>query len=713
MKPETANQAKQIPGTVTETESAATHARRLCELRCSGLDDSMSLRRSEAIGDILARLGLNPELEAAGRLLPLQRAGKLSSDDLEGAFPKEVLGLLHDTSRLPEVTAGERGMSPEQAEALREMLLAMARDIRVVVLHLADRLCELREAKHLTDERRRQLAEVTRLIYAPLANRLGMWQVKWELEDLALRYLDPETYRHIASLLRERRADREAYIAGVVRELHEQLEQAGIRAEIQGRPKHIFSIWKKMQRKGVSFDELFDVRAVRVLVDSVADCYAALGIVHGLWRHVPKEFDDYIANPKDNGYRSLHTAVFGPEDRALEIQIRTRDMHRESELGVAAHWRYKEGSGMDPALEQRVAWLRRLLEPADPEEVDTDLLDRFQSEVFEDRIYTLTPHGDIIDLPAGATPVDFAYHVHTEVGHRCRGAKVNGQIVPLNHPLNSGDRVEILAGKRSQPSRDWLVPRLGYVLSSRARSKIRHWFRQQGMEQAIEDGRAALDRELQRLGMPRLDRKALARQFKLQTEEEMLTAIGRGEITTDQIVRRLERDLKPRPSAEAALKARPARALQGGVQVEGVGDLATTMARCCRPVPGDNIIGFITRGRGVSVHRRDCRNLLRLVEDQNERLVEVSWAGRDSAQGDYAVDIEVEAIDRQGLLRDITVMMSNERANITDVETHTDRAAHTARIVMTVEIPDLECLSRLLHRLNQLPNITSARRRQS
>ena len=696
-----------------EAQQARERAREILDRHAAQYPDATA--RGEGIGATLRRLELQPDLEAAALLFPLVSAGATGTEALRGEVPDGVITLVEDMIRLPAFDelgepGTERSLSGAQAEALRQMLIAMARDIRVVVLRLADQLDTMHELREAPREQQLRAATATRELYAPLANRLGIWQLKWELEDLMLRFSDPETYHEIARMLRERRADRERYIADVVARLEREMAAADIPARINGRPKHLYSIWKKMQRKRVSFENVFDVRAVRILVDTVPQCYAALGIVHGLWRHIPREFDDYIANPKENGYRSLHTAVIGPDERPVEIQIRTREMHEHSELGVAAHWRYKEGSGGDSGMEERIAWLRRLLEPGEEAESETDLLERFQSEAFEDRIYTLTPEGDIIDLPRGATPVDFAFRVHTNVGHRCRGAKVNGAIVSLDHRLENGDRVEILTGKEARPSRDWLVPQFGYVASNRTRSKIRQWFRQQDREQHLEQGRQIIDREAARLETGPVDHQALAREFKLQSSTEILVAVGRGDITAEQVGRRLSRWLEQRQDAPPRFRTRPDRAAQGGVRVRGVGDLATSMARCCRPVPGDAIIGFITRGRGVSIHRADCRNMLSLPEDKRQRLIEVDWADNEDQHQGYAVDLHVEAWDRPGLLRDVTVLLSKEEVNITHVETDTHSQQHTALMHLTVEIPDLDRLSRVLHKLEGLRNVIRCRR---
>lgn len=710
--------APENPAGVVDTspETALHHASVLLERHES--DHPRAAARGRGIAAILQHLELQPDLEVAGMLFPLVSGGAIGVNALHCRVPESVITLIEDMIRLPafdelRAAGGEQDLSADQAEALRQMLIAMARDIRVVVLRLADQLHSMRELRHGAAESQRRAAAATRELYAPLANRLGIWQLKWELEDLMLRFSDPETYREIARMLQERRADREAYIADVVKLLEQEMHAAGIPAHIHGRPKHLYSIWKKMQRKGVSFDNLFDVRAVRIMVETVPQCYAALGVVHGLWRHIPHEFDDYIANPKENGYRSLHTAVIGPKDRPVEIQIRTREMHEHSELGVAAHWRYKEGSGGNSNTEERIAWLRRLLEPGEENEPESDLLERFQSEAFEDRIYTLTPEGDIIDLPRGATPVDFAFRVHTDVGTRCRGAKVNGAIVPLDHVLNNGDRVEVLTGKEARPSRDWLIPQLGFVASNRTRSKIRQWFRHQNREQHLEQGKQLIDREADRLESGPVDYNALARDFKLQSRTELLVAVGRGDITADQVGRRLSRGLEKDQETGRTFRPRPDRSAQGGVRVRGVGDLATSMARCCRPVPGDDIIGYITQGKGVSIHRADCRNMLSLPEEKCQRLIEVSWSQDPDKRPVYAVDLQVEAWDRPGLLRDITVLLSKEEINITHVETDTRSRPNTALMRLTVEIPDLDGLSRVLHKLEGLPNISRCYRRRN
>ena len=671
-----------------------------------------------SVASILAELRLDAHTIAAALQHDLPALKRYDHEACVRAFGADVAGLLQGLARMEVIRElHERpGTPPEQqAEALRKMILAMARDIRVVFITLAERLDDMRTLKNRPEEEQRRIARETQDLYAPLANRLGIWQLKWELEDLSFRYCEPETYKRIARLLAERRVDRENYIADVKRQLGEALSQAGIKAAIDGRPKHLYSIWKKMQRKGLDFHELFDIRAVRVLVDDVASCYAALGIVHSLWRHIPKEFDDYIATPKENNYRSLHTAVVGPQGRTLEVQIRTHEMHQQAELGIAAHWRYKEGGSQDQSFEQKIAWLRQVLEWGQEEAAAEDFVDRFKAEIFEDRVYVVSPKGDILDLPRGATPLDFAYYVHSDVGHRCRGAKVDGRMVPLTYELRNGEQVEILTAKEGAPSRDWLNPSLGYLRTSRARAKVKAWFRQQDQEKNIAAGRQALERELHRLGLSDVNLEKLAHKTRFPKVEEFLAAIGRNDITGSQIASLLADQLLPprQESAEEILHAGPSKARgdgKGDISIYGVGDLLTRMAQCCKPVPGDAIAGFITRGQGVTIHRADCPALHRLTEEQGERMIEVSW--NHSGDTRYPVDIQIEALDRQGLLRDISAVLSNEKINVIGVSTRTDRTDHRARMTLTVEISDIGQMARAMDRIAAVRNVIDVHRRR-
>jgi GTP pyrophosphokinase len=681
-----------------------------------------------AVADILNDLHLDYETLAAAMLHDVVEDTEVTLDDIRENFGPAIARMVDGVTKMDrigefqqEAAAGTEDQ--EQSENLRKLLLAMAEDVRVVLIKLADRLHNMRTLQHLRPESQRRIARETMDIYAPLANRLGIWQVKWELEDLALSYLEPQAYRELVRLLSESREDREDYIASVIKILNTELAKAGIKAKVTGRPKHINSIYRKMQRKRLDFDQIFDMRAVRIIVQEEKDCYAALGIVHGLWRHIPKEFDDYIANPKENLYRSLHTAVVGPESRNLEIQIRTEEMHRHAELGVAAHWRYKEGGSADAGYEEKIAWLRQLLEWKDEERSANDFVDRFKSEAFQERVYVLTPQGRIIDLPQGATPLDFAYAVHTEVGHRCRGAKVNGRIVPLTHALRNGEQVEVLTARQGGPSRDWMNTHLGYLKTSRARSRVRSWFRHQEFENNASAGRAILDRELNRVGITKLTTDKLAERFKFKQVDDFLAAIGHGDVTAGQLARAAN-ELLPRQDELVVQPRRTTRkeltTTDSGFKVYGVGNLLTTTARCCnnlltttarccKPVPNDPIVGYITRGRGVTIHRQDCGNVLRLQGEDRDRLIEVEWgtAGEDG----YQVDIAIEAYDRSGLLRDITAELANEKINLVGVNTLTDKQDGMARMSLALEIADISQLSRVLAKIAQLPNVVEARRK--
>jgi len=675
------------------------------------------LNHAMAVADIVAGLRLDHESIAAAILHDVVEDTDITLEQIRERCGESVAHLVDGVTKMSSIgdyqLNGEGGKEQIKAESLRKLLLAMAEDVRVVMIKLADRLHNMRTLKFLSETKQRRIARETMDIYAPLANRLGIWHIKWELEDLSFRYLDPTTYKQVAKFLDERRVDRQSYIDNVIAILEKELDKLNIKADIKGRPKHIYSIWKKMRRKGLSFHDLYDVRAVRVLVDSVADCYHVLGVVHSLWPHIPKEFDDYIATPKENNYQSIHTAVVGPGGKTLEVQIRTWDMDKHAELGVAAHWRYKEGGKQDKNFEQKIAWLRQLLDWKDEEANAGDFIDRFKSEVFQDRVYILTPNGEVFDLPQGATPLDFAYYVHTEVGNRCRGAKVNGRIVPLTYELKSGEQVEILTTKHGGPSRDWLNPHLGYLKTSRARSKARTWFKQQDQQQNLSDGKQLLDRELHRLGVSTLSHELLCQHFHVQSEDELLIAIGRGDINPAQIASAVHKLTAPEKKPEEEVRKKPRRKSLGsgeGITIRGVGNLMTNIARCCKPAPGDPIIGFITQGRGVTIHRSDCKNVLNLPESKRPRLIEVEWGGLGEDKT-YPVDVEIEAIDRQGLLIDVYSVLANEKINILATNTLSDKKTHTARIDLTLEIADIDQLSRVLSRINQLSNIVEVRRK--
>ncbi len=622
---------------------------------------------------------------------------------------------MYDLPLTSEVNApGNPQNQQAQAESVRKMLLAVVEDVRVVLIKLAERLQEMRMLKYLPLEQQRKMASETLEIFTPLANRLGVWQIKWELEDLALRYLEPETYQRLAGLLDEKRTDRERYVQKIIETLETLLKEAGINAEIYGRAKHIYSIWRKMQRKGVDFHQVFDVLAVRVLVDDLGACYSTLGMVHSLWQPIPGEFDDYIARPKNNNYRSLHTAVGGPDGRIFEVQIRTHDMHRQAELGVAAHWRYKEGGGKrDAAFEEKIAWLRQLLEwkDEDGEESSRDFLDRFKSELFEEHVYALSPQGRIVDLPQSATPLDFAYAIHTSLGHRCRGAKINGRIVPLTYQLKTGEQVEIISGKDEKPSHNWLTE--GYVKTSRARNKIRHWLKQQDLAKHLAEGRNLLERELRRLNVNDLDWQQLAQRLHFQTQDELLANLGRGEIGMASVANAIRELILPESREERdQLTISESRGgdRASGLEIDGLDGLLSHAAACCKPVPGEPVIGYITREKGIAIHRRDCPNVRRWEEEGNARLIEVQWSKRQGVV--HPVEIIIRAYDRTGLLRDISDTLSGEKINIIAVQTRTEQD-QIAHMQLTLEVHDVSQLSRTLQRIEQLSNVFEVMRRKS
>ena len=679
------------------------------------------LRTGLGIAEILLELHMGAESLVAGMLYRAVAEGRIAEDRLGRDYGPEVAKLLAGVQRMSAIShlnidrdAPVLGQADAQKDNIRKMLIALVDDVRVALIKLAERTCALRAVKN-DEGNRQQVAREVFDVYAPLAHRLGIGHLKWELEDLSFRYLYQDAYHKIARLLDGRRLERDQFIDRIKLQLTDTLRQQGIDAELLGRSKHIYSIWRKMQRKGIGFSQVYDIRAVRILVPDIKDCYAALGTVHGLWRNIPNEFDDYIANPKENGYRSLHTAVIGPEGKILEVQIRTRDMDEEAELGVCAHWRYKgsdrEG-GLASSYEEKIAWLRQVLDWHEETGDVHNLAEQFSIDVAQDRVYVFTPGGDVVNLAQGATPLDFAYHVHTEVGHSCRGAKVNGGIVPLTYQLKTGERVQILTGKEASPRRDWLQPGLGYLKTSRARAKVQHWFRAQAREENVDAGRRLLEREFKRLALTSIDYKRVANRVQLASVEDMFAAVGAGELSAAQVLNAAQALIADSDSPERpAAKLRKATRREeppppGAVQVQGVGNLLSHIAGCCKPLPGDNIIGFITQGRGVSVHRRDCGRLLHLQAEHPERIIEVSW-GLEVRTG-YEVDIGIEAYDRAGLLRDITELLAASRVNVLSVNTETNRREHLATMRLRVEVPDLSFLGKLLNRIGGLNNVISA-----
>ncbi|HLF29473.1 MAG TPA: bifunctional (p)ppGpp synthetase/guanosine-3',5'-bis(diphosphate) 3'-pyrophosphohydrolase [Xanthomonadales bacterium] len=699
--------------------AADTCVRLMHDLQQPGVLSSQGQEQLLELLTVLQALAPDPVTVCCAMLLAAEQSGG-DVDKIRSAVPQAAASQLEELHKLKHFAAGQVFTATgRSAEGLRRLLLALVKDVRVVLIDLAWQLVQLRHARDNT-EQALALAQETALIHAPLANRLGVWQLKWQLEDLAFRFREPEQYQKIAHLVAERRAERENFINGFMQKLAEALEEAGINATVKGRPKHIYSIWNKMQRKGVDFHQLFDVRAVRVLVNNLPDCYSALGLVHTLWQPIPGEFDDYITTPKGNNYQSLHTAVSDAEGRAVEVQIRTRNMHEHAELGVAAHWRYKEGGPHDPAFEKKIAVMRSLLEAGDDELDDVSLLDSFRSVTSEERVYVLTPRGQVVDLAAGSTVLDFAYQVHTEVGHRCRGAKVNGRIVTLTHVVHTGDRVEILTAKHPGPSRDWLNPRLGYIHGARARSKVRQWFKQESHDDNLRAGKEAIEGEAKRMGLAITEAGSelapVIKRFGLGTADDLYVAVGSGDLHVGQVVSALSRlrSEQAPPQAEDLLSKTPVRQRsQAGtrpddVTIEGVGNLMTTIARCCQPVPGDPVTGYITRGRGVTIHRDDCRQVLRWRRENNPRLLQVSWGAKPQAA--YTVRIAVRAFNRRDLIRDISSTLAASDTLVTDISSRLDESSDEVSIRLKVRVRDYEQLSELLSRLGSVPNVLQASR---
>jgi len=667
------------------------------------------------VANIVHALDADDDVVIAALLQPLLDAKVITPEAASKQYGADATRLAQALSQLgdfglPADWTPAQGLEAGQAEALRKMLLAVIGDVRLVVVRLAGQLQKMRSAKLRDAPWQRKLATETREVYAPLANRLGVWQVKWELEDLAFRYLQPDDYKHIASSLNARRSERERYIDELKTRLRGELAAAGVEATIEGRPKHIYSIWKKMQAKRLAFEQLMDIRAARVLVNTVAECYAALGVVHSLWQFIPGEFDDYIATPKDNLYRSIHTAVIGPAGQPVEIQIRTHEMHANSERGVAAHWRYKEGGRSDQAYERKINQLRSLLAPAEGD-TSRDFLDRMRVDLFQDRIYVISPKGEIVDVPVGGTPLDFAYQVHTELGHRTRGAKVNGRMVPLDYQLKNSETVEIITAKSANPSRDWLSPQSGYLASPRHRNKVRAWFRKQNETENKLQGRAMFEREIQRLGVGSPPIPELLTELRLPSSEALHEALGLGEVSPAQMAGALQRLLHARESAaDAPARFRATALREPEVEVQGIGDLLSTYARCCKPVPPEPIVGYITVGRGVSIHAQTCANLGRLSVKAPARVLPVTWG--TLASQEFPVDIEVQAFDRRGLVRDVSAALADDKIGIQGMNTVTHKRDNVAHMQIKIAITGLPQLSHVLTRIGQVPNVISARRRK-
>jgi len=685
---------------------------------------SSSFRIGIEMAQVLAELRLDQASLVAAILYRAVREERVALEVIHKEFGDEIAGLINGVQQMAAISSIHHplkgnvlGQSEGQLDNVRKMLVTMIDDVRVALIKLAERTCAIRGVKNAPEEKRLRVAREVFDIYAPLAHRLGIGHIKWELEDLSFRYLHETAYKKIAKLLDEKRLDREGYIRGVIATLQAELKASGIEASLSGRAKHIYSIWRKMRIKGIDFSQVYDIRAVRILVPEVRDCYSALGIVHTLWRHIPNEFDDYVANPKENGYQSLHTAVIGPDGKVMEVQIRTHAMHEDAELGVCAHWLYKgtDRGNKSSGYEAKINWLRQVLEWQEELGDLSGLADHLKSDVVSDRIYVFTPEGHVVDLPQGATPVDFAYRVHTEVGHACRGAKVNSRIVPLTYPLKTGEQVSVLTSKNNvAPSRDWLNPNLGYIQTSRARAKVTHWFKQQNRERNVTDGRAIIEDEFRRLSLHDVDAGALAVKVNYHGAEDMFAAIGAGDLRPAAVANVAQQMLEPK-SEQLDLKLTAQRRkpydTESDIHILGVGKLKTQVAKCCKPLPGDAIGGYITVGRGVTVHRQDCLTFLNLQEVEPNRIIEVSWGGQQASV--YPVDIEIEAYDRSGLLRDITQVLSTSKSDVLALHTVTNRDENTATMILSVEISSLEQLARLLAQIRNLPNIIDVRRKRS
>ncbi|SON48060.1 GTP diphosphokinase [Vibrio tapetis] len=698
-----------------------------CELLLEGHEDAeLLLWRGREMIEILTTLSMDKPTLIAAQLFPLVIAKVYDRELLAEKHGSEIVKMIDGVEEMAAIgqlnaTLDGSGAS-SQVDNVRRMLLAMVDDFRCVVIKLAERICNLREVKDESDEVRQAAAKECANIYAPLANRLGIGQLKWEIEDYAFRYQQSSTYKQIAKQLSERRIVREQYIEDFVTDLSSEMDTFSINAEVSGRPKHIYSIWRKMQKKSLAFDELFDVRAVRIIADQLQDCYAALGVVHTKYKHLPSEFDDYVANPKPNGYQSIHTVILGPEGKTIEIQIRTKQMHEESELGVAAHWKYKEGaSTARSGYDEKITWLRKLLDWQEEMSDSGEMLDELRSQVFDDRVYAFTPRGDVVDLPMGATPLDFAYHIHSMVGHRCIGTKVAGRIVPFTHKLAMGDQVEIITQKEPNPSRDWLNPSLGFVHSGRARAKINAWFRAQSREKNLEAGRDILEVELAKIGATFKDAEQYAlKRFNVNTPDELFAGIGSGDLRINQVVNHINA-LVNKPTAEEedkqaleklqesqdkpAVQSRPRK---DAVVVEGVDNLMTHLARCCQPIPGDPIKGYITQGRGISVHRSDCEQLSELNLHAPERIIDTVWGS--GFVGSYILTLRVEALERNGLLKDITALFTSEKVKVSSMNSRIDYKRQMSVMDFNLEVTNVEVLSRLITRLEQVKDVMSVNR---
>ncbi|WP_432470770.1 GTP diphosphokinase [Amphritea sp. HPY] len=716
---------------IDAVRQACLYAQELKDLVEPGEDAWHNTSDSFIIGlemaQILVELNQDQEAIIAGILYRSVREKKTTLDHIQRRFGKDIAKLIEGVLQMAAIGSRQNprrenvlGQSGNPLDNVRKMLVSMIDDVRVVLVKIAERTCAIRGVKEGSRKKRYLVAREVFDVYAPLAHRLGIGHIKWELEDLSFRYLKPNDYKQIATLLDEKRLDRQQFIEDVLSIMNTELANVNIDGEVMGRAKHIYSIWRKMQNKNIDFSQVYDIRAVRILVPEIRDCYSVLGIVHGRWRNIPHEFDDYIASPKPNGYRSLHTAVFGPSGKVLEIQIRTYSMHEEAELGVCAHWLYKgtDTKSQSNSYEDKIAWLRQVLEWHEDLGGSEEFTDMITNDVTHDRVYVFTPDGHVVDMPVGSTPVDFAYRVHTEVGHRCRGAKVNGRIVPLTKQLATGDQVEILTANTEHPRRDWLNPNLGYINSARSRAKVQHWFKLQDKDKNAAAGRKIIEREFKRLALelPELNFGVMADQLNFKAPDDMYAALGAGDIRLSQVINAAQQQVEAEPhdeqlDLELPLSSGKAQGEYDGIKIRGVGNLLTSIASCCKPVPGDPIIGYITMGRGVSIHREDCTNAFQLREHEGERIIEVSW--NEDAESTYPVDVFIEAFDRSGLLRDVMMVLANENINVLSANTQSDKKSNIAHLSMTIEVGRLELLGRIMDKINQVQNVTDVHRQRS
>lgn len=665
--------------------------------------------------EMLQELQMDDETLLAAFVYTYCQVRELSDEEIKEQFSPQIMSLVQGVQRMSAIRTLHSSQhikaSESQIDNIRRMLLSMVQDVRAVVIKLAERIIRLQQVKNDDEETRVITARECASIYAPLANRLGIGQLKWELEDLSFRYLHPETYKQIAKMLQEKRKERQHYVEQFVAQLQSRLDQQGSKAKVHGRPKHIYSIWKKMQNKGLSFQQLFDIRAVRIIADTLQDCYSVLGEVHATWNHIPREFDDYIATPKPNGYQSIHTIILGPEGKTIEVQIRTQQMHDDAELGVAAHWKYKEGkSGSSDSFEDKINWLRKILAWQDDVSESGDIVEELRSQVFDDRVYVFTPKGDVIDLPKGSTPLDFAYYVHTNVGHRCNGAKISDRIVPLTYQLQTGDQVEVLTGKELNPSRDWMNSSMGYVLSSRARAKIATWFKKQDREKNLQAGKDMLLGEIIKA---RLDKELINDvhgRFNVNSLEDLYVAIGGGDVGVMQVINHLQQKVLPPPEIDPRVKTKASKSTGKGDQivVEGVGNLMTNLAGCCQPLPGDPVYGYITIGKGVSVHKHGCENLNGLLAQNPERGIEVNWSS--DVKGAFKTKVDIYCYDRDGILRDITTILGNEKVSLLGVHSESHELDQSANIGLVLEVKDLNSLARLMSKLEKIRGVMEVRR---